>query len=58
MLMLAPNHQTELKDPKGGVNGKIEGAEWVYSLRERTTISTKQTPQHTHTKTPRDVTTN
>jgi hypothetical protein len=38
--MLAANHQTEHRDPNGGVRGKTEKAEGVCNPIGRTTIST------------------
>jgi hypothetical protein len=39
MWMLAPGHLTEHGDPNGGVRGKTEGAEGVFNVIGRTTIS-------------------
>jgi len=44
MRMLAVNHQTEYRNPKGGVRKRTEGAEGVCNPIGRT-ISTNQTPQ-------------
>jgi hypothetical protein len=48
MQMHTAKHQTEYRDPKGGVRARTEGAEEVHNLIGRT-ISTNQTP-----KAPRD----
>jgi hypothetical protein len=45
MLMLAPNHRTDHRDPNGEIRGKTEGTEGVCYLIGRTTISTNQIPQ-------------
>ena len=47
MWMLVANHQNEHGDLNGGVRERIEGAEGVCNLIERTTISTNQIPQST-----------
>jgi hypothetical protein len=41
----AINHQTEHRNPSGGVGGRTEGAERVRNPIGRTTKSTNQTPQ-------------
>jgi hypothetical protein len=45
MQMLAANHQTEHRDPIGGVRGRTEGTEGFCSPIRRTTISNNQTPR-------------
>jgi hypothetical protein len=45
MWMLVANHQTEHRDHNGGVRGRTEGAEGLWSPIGRTTISTNQIPQ-------------
>ena len=45
MRMLAANHQTEHRDPIGGVREETEGAEGDCKPIERTTTSTNWTPQ-------------
>jgi hypothetical protein len=43
MCMLTPNHQTEHGGTNGGVRGRTQEAEGVYSPIGRTAISTNQT---------------
>jgi hypothetical protein len=43
--MLVANHQTEHRDPNGGVRGRTKGAEGFCNPIGRTTISINQTPQ-------------
>jgi hypothetical protein len=43
--MLAANHRTEHEDHNGGVRGRTEEAEAVFTPIGRTTISTNQTSQ-------------
>jgi len=44
MWLLAANHQTEHKDPNGGLRERTEGVEGVCNLIGRTTIPTNQNP--------------
>jgi hypothetical protein len=43
--MYTVKHWTEHGDPKGEVRARTEGAEGVYNLIGRTTISINQTPK-------------
>jgi hypothetical protein len=43
--MYAAKHQTECRDPNGGVQARAVGAEWVCNPIGTTTISTNQTLQ-------------
>jgi hypothetical protein len=45
MWVHVANHQTECRDPNGGVRGRTKGAEGVCNPIGRTTLSTNQIPQ-------------
>jgi len=45
MRMLTANHQTEYRDPNGGIRERTEEAEGVCNPIGRTAISTNQNPQ-------------
>jgi len=49
--MLSAKHQTEPRDPDGGVRERTEGAEGVCNPTGRTITSTNQTPP---SRAPRD----
>jgi hypothetical protein len=52
--MLATNHQTEHRNPNGGVRGRTEGAEGVcnYIYRKNNNINQPDPPEFPGTKPP------
>jgi hypothetical protein len=53
MWMLATNHQTEKRDPNGGIRGMTEGAELgLQPHRKNNTINQTDTPELPGTKPP------